>query len=299
MNKDNRFLGLRDAQTWLQNLVLPKIICDYYEQIGTTVTQDGSHAEVNFPERVIPLDGTDNNVAGTFGPCDANSHNLYKCYPSPHISNTLIQATIENNRNWEPLPDALYLANSQPNRNLLGYRIPESLDTNGRNALQNLREPPTGNETAMRAQIIPEVFDRVSAAIKSRAHLIRTGNPIVSQKNSASQVGFVECIIPLAPNTYFAPTSVVLWSPTTLGANQASMLDIFTFKRFRNIGAPGLCYTRAGVPIAGWLDEINNNFNMIGHFAPVTRIDEPTLRNERYTASTATGDRIADISDVL
>lgn len=109
-----------------QEFTIPKPIVDYTQGFSKILTPDGSEVRQNVPAIAIPLasyEDDEGNVipSGTFGPVDADTHNVYECYICPY---TTAQRVIESRERepqpWEPLPNALLPPGGVPNQNFIG-----------------------------------------------------------------------------------------------------------------------------------------------------------------------------------
>jgi len=76
---------------------------------------------LNLPPIAIPQPPDGDIPSGSFGPINAQTHNVYEAYPNPLVTANRVLASQANNPNYQPLPNALIPQNLIPNRNLLGY----------------------------------------------------------------------------------------------------------------------------------------------------------------------------------
>lgn len=74
-----------------QEFTIPKPIVDYVQGFSKILTPDGSEVRQNVPAIAIPLasyEDDEGNVipSGTFGPVNADTHNVYECYICPYTT---------------------------------------------------------------------------------------------------------------------------------------------------------------------------------------------------------------------
>uniref|UniRef100_A0A1B0GHN4 Uncharacterized protein n=2 Tax=Lutzomyia longipalpis TaxID=7200 RepID=A0A1B0GHN4_LUTLO len=127
----------------IKSKTIPTPIVDYLSAITRTTMANGKVINFNLPAGGTPQHSTDDDIpSGTFGICDEGTHNSYECYISPYVTRRLVEHTITaNERNgnfdpWNPLPAALSPPDAVATRNLLGYDIPESLQTESLNSIR-------------------------------------------------------------------------------------------------------------------------------------------------------------------
>ncbi|KAJ8665013.1 hypothetical protein QAD02_006675 [Eretmocerus hayati] len=226
------------------DMVIPQPIFEYYKAIGNAVTPQGDHLYANIPVRGIPqvtapADGDRAaTIAGTFGACDANSHNAYECYVSPYVTAGLVVQTREQNRNhnfqdWEPLPEAFRPANAVPNRNLLGHTPHvERLTGEGLNSLLNINFPD-GNDMQSRIKWSAELTARVSGTMKTLESKFKmhTGPPEHALNPSAPGWIKVNTADDGAVNhnvRRLTEVAAPIYSSIALGSSQANVVGIFS-----------------------------------------------------------------------
>ncbi|CAH0730600.1 unnamed protein product, partial [Brenthis ino] len=121
-------LNLRtDAREILPDYqVLPQPVADYISHVTSVITQDGREIKLNLPPIAIPQGSiVENNVevcpSGSFGPVNADTHNVYECYISPLVTSNRVLASQQRQEDYDPLPLDIVVGNLVPNRNLLGF----------------------------------------------------------------------------------------------------------------------------------------------------------------------------------
>lgn len=144
------FLNDPIAEATLYNMNVPIPIHKYIEGATKAMSPLGELVHVNRPAANIPcgkIPAAANAAAiesGSFGPLNDNTHNAYECYVAPYITRKLIEHTLTcntahclgNNQEkkvfhnrfkvpWNPFPAGTFPAAGIPNKNLLGYRLPE------------------------------------------------------------------------------------------------------------------------------------------------------------------------------
>lgn len=149
-NKEDCFSNEANPDSmWVDDLIIPAPIAEYFSCIGNTITPKGECVRLNLPEVAVPrheqtADGAVPALpTGSFGPVIAANHNVYECYVSPLVTANLIAVNIAQNiagvfADRAPLPAGAFPAGAIPNQNLLGYRDVERLSPEGLEVLDNL-----------------------------------------------------------------------------------------------------------------------------------------------------------------
>lgn len=76
--------------------VIPEPINEYLSQTSTVTTPGNQEVKVNLPDIMIPqsnyVDEFDSEIpSGTFGPADAESHNVYECQMCPYTTMRFVE----------------------------------------------------------------------------------------------------------------------------------------------------------------------------------------------------------------
>lgn len=158
VNAEDRFADEESPLNLISpDTYIPGPINEYLKAVANTTTPQGDVIRTNIADAGIPqihtpvADGEPDIPAGTFGVCDALSHNAYECYVSPYVTRRLVQETLDQNvahafPAWNPLPAGLFPANGTPTQNLFGYRpTVERLTAEDINCLQGLEFPNSTN----------------------------------------------------------------------------------------------------------------------------------------------------------
>lgn len=273
------------------NIVIPQPIADYIACIGNSLTRAGEIVGFNVPEAVLPRATAAGNVqSGTFGPCNAASHNVYECYASPYVSKRYIECSIINNNanvfteDWQPLPQGYYPMGALPNENLVGWWPVERLS---RLAVAQLMKCgfENGNSIGGRLAFSEYATDQVSRTIIGLRETIK-GVPANVEFHETGAV-FLTKVAKHKPDFPLTERLVDInsdiYSRECFGSSASNRANYFGFRRRRNEDMPGLCYTLNDAAIAGWVATRNHNYEMGGQFAARgQRVDLQSLRDDRY-----------------
>lgn len=284
------------------NVPLP--IKKYIEGASNTISPAGDAVTVNLPHVALPqgpIAAAEGQVAipsGSFGDCTAATHNAYECYVSPYITRRLIERTVEANaiqpgateaqqalyaarfRDWNPLPAGAYPANAVANRNLLGYQQPIQLTGEAISALTKCNF--LDNSTMLgRLSHCAEAVTRVSTAVGKERRL-KSARADFNYDSSTASLVFKVCETDPDPGLRLSEVQGKVSSPFAFASNDSNKANYFGYKRRRTEEQPGCCYLLAGVPVEGWSDTRNNNFEMAGEFIPRDELnDAPDLRLDK------------------
>lgn len=316
-------LNLRtDAREVLPDYqVLPQSIVDYISHVAPVITQDGKEVRINLPPTAIPqgpirIDAVD-QPSGSFGQLVANNHNTYECYISPLVTSRRVQASLNNQADYQPLPDALIPGNLVPNRNLLGFEPIDIQNAGATSRLQGIQFPDddTLEGRYKVVSILQERVYTVLAEMKDRFKMVEfrrnhneKGLNVVDKiqhKITSVNLLFVEASGPLndAANPLYT-RNVAVHSFGAQGSLSANQANIECFHRRRiNAGqhmARGFCCTTpAGQGPGGWNATLNANFNMEGLYAPVVHADYPHLRESHFSSHASAGVRTNALSNFI
>lgn len=167
LDNGERRLGATKYQDLLpEDLCLPDNLYHYMTNIGNTVTTTGEEIKFNLPEAAIPQAANDNTPAGSFGPVNAQSYNVYECYISPLVtSNRVLNSRrAAGAAEIPPLPAALIPSETVLTPNLLGHRPPDILPPEARSRIEGFVFPD-GDTVAARLRISPELMSRVNTVL--------------------------------------------------------------------------------------------------------------------------------------
>lgn len=82
-NNGERKIGEGKCQVLLpEDLCIPDNIYHYITNICNTTTAGGEEIKFNLPDIAVPQGPIDDVPAGSFGPVNTHSHNVYECYIS-------------------------------------------------------------------------------------------------------------------------------------------------------------------------------------------------------------------------
>ncbi|GBP81124.1 hypothetical protein EVAR_88222_1 [Eumeta japonica] len=122
-NGERKIDGSRCEDLLPEDLCIPDNLYHYIASIGNTVTVEGEEIKFNLPDVAIPRAAEGQIPAGSFGPVNANNHNVYECYISLLVTSNRVLNTRRGPDDPEipPLPIALIPEGAVPTPNLLGH----------------------------------------------------------------------------------------------------------------------------------------------------------------------------------
>lgn len=271
----------------LEELYVPKPIAEYLASISNSVTEAHDSLLVNLPVAGTPQPPV--NVpqpapipdvrlpSGTFGAVNVNSHNAYETYWSPYVTRRLIEQTIaangagQNPAPWNPFPNGAVTAQGNPNLNLLGYAIPERLNQEG---LQQLAGITFTDDATIAGRLChsPAVIQRTNSALANLTSKVPMNKGMLKMKMSSGVIGFLETNVSDGSARITDMPARVL-SSEQLSAVNSGRTYITGLKRRRSDIIHGACWADQA-----WIPTRNDNFAMVGTFAPTVGTDRPTLR---------------------
>lgn len=286
-----------------EGMMIPEAVAEYIRSLAPATNAAGDKIKLNFPAAARPLPMTNILEAGSFGVCDANSHNAYECYMAPIVTMRLIEATVAQNAHgaaigdWDPLPAALVPANTTPTPNLLGYRIPERLNQEGVNKIANLLF--TNDATiAGRIRDCPQLMHSVSLTLTGLRDKLKMTDVFPKPKTNSGSLGFICVTGDSESTTCLASINGEVRSPIALGATGSNRCGLFGMRRQRTETAPGYCFiAAANAAPQGWQATRNYNFEMRGRFAALVGSDRASLRENLNTDPSPNGSRINSICE--
>jgi hypothetical protein len=321
VNAEDRYAGEESPMNLIpDDFMIPAPIGEYLKLMANSTTPQGDLIRMNVPDAGLPRNdivreedadvdeaaSDDDQVVcgpGSFGPANANTHNAYECYVSPHVTASLVDETIRQNQSrnfaaWNPLPEGMFPAGTLPTPNLLGYRARvERLDHEGLQAIQGAEMLDTP-DMAGRLRWSPELAARVSGSLKKLENRYKmiVGRPPRGTNSAAT--GFMKVMIAdataTARNTARISTlNGPVFNSSALGSTQCNIIGLFGLKRYRSASARGLCYAqeKTDLPPEGWAATVNMNFTMTGPFLPTVGLDLPSLRMGLHESPAPAGDR--------
>ena len=143
VNKETRYGGEDLPYSIIpEECYIPASIAEYFRMISNTVITQSDLVCINIPligiqnHSISAIEEMEAQDAGGFGPCNADTHNVYECYASPLVTSRLVEATRLQNETrafvpWDPLLPQMAPENGLANRNLIGYRPIETLTPEG------------------------------------------------------------------------------------------------------------------------------------------------------------------------
>lgn len=286
---------------------IPVPIFDYICGLGPTITPSGDKVYWNIPECAIPsVTRTFNHHtvrSGSFGPINAQNHNVYECYISPYITSEYIVKTGEVNSQtrsleWNPLPAGWFPTNGIANENLLGYRSLQRLHPDG---MRKCIECDFYNSDDVAGMLCHSayVMTLTSGYLGSLSTIKVTKADFTTKDNSAAFIFKERC--------GESDALAVLWdepatlkSPFAFSAAASNRANYSAFKRKRDPDIPGTCYTVAGTPPVEWLPTINNNFLVNAPFSLQRGFrDRPSLRSNDHEEEEGSGTVTQDVFNWL
>ncbi|KAK2578531.1 hypothetical protein KPH14_012750 [Odynerus spinipes] len=183
-NKDGGLRAEGDVSAYLDQMVLPGPIADYFAVLGEASTAGGEVVAMNIPPIAIPR--ATGAESGTFGPITAETHNAYECYVAPRVTRRRIEAQQRGNRDWTPLDPALMPENSVATSNFLGY-----------GEIENLQFPSDDeNSIEGRLQYSPQITGLCNTVLNQLDQRYRMVAAPVKRKHVSGFVAFVEVLVP-------------------------------------------------------------------------------------------------------
>lgn len=312
-NSDGDFTEKSDLiGTYGDKMMVPKVVASYISGVCTTITPTGENVKFNLPQRARPKGPIAETVtkgacpSGSFGYLTSTNHNAYECYISPYITRRMIEHTLFVNRernpdfgDWDPFPAGWLPENSRVTPDLLGYDRPQELH---RDAVAELSKCAFTDSSTLAGRVAhcSHAVQRTSL-ILSRVPGVEMVPASFEQKETVATFCFKEYSgTPLAFTTPIGSQNSNIYGPYAMGPNITNEAHFKAYKRKRNIDNPGLSVYNVDQPFPGWLDHINDNFNMTGDFAPERQLsDKETIREKAHFVSVPEGDVSTDLTVYL
>lgn len=235
--------------------------------------------------------------SGTFGPVNADTHNLYESYICPYTTAArVIASRAREPVEWDPLPIPLLPPGGVPNENFIGYAPMEPLHPDARDALSR-GSFEEGDDIAGRLRVNGNLFLKTSSKLNSLSkrfkmsklantqavsYKTQPANLIISRTNDDSRI--------------IAGRSVTNSSSYQFGANASGAVGIFVYHRERTLTAPGCCFTFDGHEDPVWIESRNSNLDMADEFGPTRSEDFARLRDILYQSYSPPGLRTSSIA---
>lgn len=162
-----RKMGTGKCQDLLpEDLCVPENLYHFIANIGNTTTVNGEEIRFNLPDVAVPRPQADDIPAGSFGPLNAENHNVYECYISPLVTmnRVLNSRRAPNAPEIPPLPPVMIPPGGIPTENLLGFGPPDILHQEARQRIEGF-DFPEGDSEAARLRICPELMSRVNTVL--------------------------------------------------------------------------------------------------------------------------------------
>lgn len=310
LENGERKMGATRMQDLLpEDLNIPDNLYHYMTTIGNTTTVGGEEVKFNLPDIAVPQPAADGIPAGSFGPVNAQTHNVYECYISPLVTmnRVLNSRRPAGDPEIPPLPPALVPAGGLPNRNLLGHGPPDIIPLEGRARIEGF-DFPEGDSDAARLRVCPELMSRVNTVLfemRNRYKMRNIGRSSPDMRNYLrpkvipGSVQFVRVTEHTPDVVKLSQKQNQIISSSTFGSATAGQNNVHVHRRERNANARGACYTVNGAVPAGWIPTINNNFNMIAPFVPTVGVNNPAIRVVKFISHAPGGSRLTAIDNYI
>ncbi|CAL7937387.1 unnamed protein product [Xylocopa violacea] len=176
--------------------------------------------------------------SGTFGTLTAENHNVYEWYVSSRVTWRRVEASLAGAHQWTPLPDNMLPENLAATENFLEFGDIDSLNPDGRTALQGIQFPSDAINSGLecRIQYSPQITILVNKVLSTLEGKYKVGSARVKRKVTAGLVGFLEVIVPTAATQTITDLNAQIWSRSAFGASLDNMIYINGLKRRRTAG---------------------------------------------------------------
>lgn len=297
-NGDARFNHESPLDVIPPDFTYPSVIDEYIKEICNTNTVSGDKVYFNLPTAGTPR-GPIIELAmesGTFGSVVAGTHNAYECYVSPFVTAQLIRETFRvnaeprpNPQPWNPFAAGQFPVGAVPNRNLLGYQLPELLQLEGRQRIANIEF--LNDDTVLgRLKYSPVVMNMINNTMKRLSRKLKMVQKKPSSTELPGLISFLDRDRALANTDRLVMYTSPSRSIDSISGQRASRDMLFGQRRNRRLEARGLCYTVNGNAPNGWNAHINDNFNMAGEYGPRNGVQNNViLRMNRHTSYSTQG----------
>lgn len=259
---------------------LPSEINEYLKGIGQFKDGFGDLWRPNIPDILLPLPRRNNTEGGHFGIPDMRSHNIYEIAAAPYTTAQRVRCEIGQNEQLEPLPLGVAPLGLRPTENFVGYtnRINRAHpDAIARIQNAHFYQDPIGSRI-MHSPDLQNVVNNVLETLEAKVKITR-GIP-ENIEGSSSIIGFVTTEIE-DPGCILRRAEVTINSRSQLTRSEIGQVNLFNYRRQRNIETPGYCYLGEGDAIPElWNLYINENFRAEEPFAVRNGIFDEIL-NER------------------
>lgn len=292
-----------------EDLCIPDNLYHYIASVGNTVTIGGEEVKFNLPDAAVPQAADDPVPAGSFGIVTPENHNVYECYISPLVTSNRVLNSRRDNQDPDipPLPPALIPAGSVPTANLLGHGPRDVLSAEARPRIEGF-EFPNGDSVAARLRICPELMCRVNTVLfelrgrykmRDMGRISPTVRNYIKPKTLPGNVQFVRTPEQVPDVQRLSQRQCQIRSSASFGSATAGYNNVSVLHRERTHNARGSCFTVNGAIPQGWLPTINNNFNMVGPFAPSIGANNPAIRVTKFVSHSPGGTRITSIDNYI
>lgn len=276
-------LQTRPSSILPSEYAVPKILHDVLKRLTTTMRHTTDKLMLNvpvvaYPQGPIQIENDDGDIdipSGSFGVIDVQNHNVYECYIAPLVTARYIQATLNRDVGWQPLPDKLIPDGLIPTPNLLGFYPIEHLHQESQTIVQNCIPFENNATFAGRLCFNANLFAHINSQLLNLSEeikIVKIEGSVLQKQQSQVNLIFNEY------QQYLPVTQrLVNYQPTLLAEGafssaQAHEALIFGLRRRRTEVAPGSCLsTMDGDEPPNWAETRNHNFNGLGIFAGRSR----------------------------
>lgn len=285
-----------------ESAAIPIEVYEWIQGLGSWTDPSGYPYNVNVPEILIPkpyrIVNRVNVPGGDFGLPAAANHNIYETMIAPIVLRKQIEACLANVQadgliDYEPLPDQLTPADLVVNENFLGYEeniAPWHRETLGLYANANAAWPQVSG-LASRLCFNPALWAKCDAALNSLSQKMQIVNGLPPIDNgllaaSASITNRDDGEL----TTILRRSDGTLTSTHNLDPSSLAQAAMFTYRRYRTMEAPGLCYLNVdNTAPNGWLNTINSSYNMNAPFNSAYQDPDQALDIVRFRRTLAHG----------
>lgn len=305
-----RKMGVGKCQDLLpEDLCVPENLFHYLANVGNTTTVNGEEIKFNLPEIAVPRPQEGDFPAGSFGPVNAENHNVYECYISPLVTmnRVLNSRRAQGVAEVPPLPVVMAPHGGIPTENLLGHGPPDIIHIEARQRIEGF-EFPEGDSEAARLRLCPELMARVNTVLfemRTRFKMRDIGRQspslrnYVKPKNIPGYVQYVRVAENVPDNQRLSKRQSQIRGPAAFGSATSGQVNLHCLHRERTNHARGACYTVGGAIPNGWNATINSNFHMAAPFLPTIGVNNAAIRLLKFISHAPGGLRTSAIDNYI